>query len=589
LLPDLFICKQIIGDELVCELIRKGYIRKDFDLYISKYPTDAKPRVINFVYHCYQRGVQDLDYFLDDDDCNAVLKIIPTVHLDRPCCFNRYLLSHILGGGNAPSANVGRDAVITTVNGIVNNYTSSGRQIIERLLEEYPNNKSLVHKFISALLNQTERSFDILIESSGSVCATQSQRELVSYAFANMNLDVSYTCESISSWLSKNIETMSIADAVSNETRANVIANYLSRCSITIHKLSALGTELSSSVAELGNYDVTRANLLSACKASDLPTLDTLEEAYPSVYRRVVSSEDSLNSYLTALYPAEYSIAGFPPFIFTSLCRAAESWSDSANVDELASSIIAKIKLDGGKVNLNELDPNNSIDNTGAMGIALVRELVFNQKVAGTLSNASLILKLENVDELSSELCLFDRFIKEFPIIEMPVDQTLDDSVVLDLAIGLLYKAHPISTNLLNAMTRLRAINRSVFPLTINKDSIGKMHCYDPVLVELTERNFIGPAKTVYEYLDGPKWNSRRKVLKKLLQKYPTKDRSILPRLFSCDLPRIVSAAKSWGSWLAVDIASYPHYYIDQSCEDDSEKAKVIMKIKEKAEEHGLL
>lgn len=583
------IVKQIIGDELVCELIRKGYIRKDFDLYISKYPTDAKPRVINFVYHCYQRGVQDLDHFLDDDDCNAVLKIIPTVHLDRPCCFNRYLLSHILGGGNAPSANVGRDAVITTVNGIVNNYTSSGRQIIERLLEEYPNNKSLVHKFISALLNQTERSFDILIESSGSVCATQSQRELVSYAFANMNLDVSYTCESISSWLSKNIETMSIADAVLNETRANVIANYLSRCSITIHKLSALGTELSSSVAELGNYDVTRANLLSACKASDLPTLDTLEEAYPSVYRRVVSSEDSLNSYLTALYPAEYSIAGFPPFIFTSLCRAAESWSDSANVDELASSIIAKIKLDGGKVNLNELDPNNSIDNTGAMGIALVRELVFNQKVAGTLSNASLILKLENVDELSSELCLFDRFIKEFPIIEMPVDQTLDDSVVLDLAIGLLYKAHPISTNLLNAMTRLRAINRSVFPLTINKESIGKMHCYDPVLVELTERNFIGPAKTVYEYLDGPKWNSRRKVLKKLLQKYPTKDRSILPRLFSCDLPRIVSAAKSWGSWLAVDIASYPHYYIDQSCEDDSEKAKVIMKIKEKAEEHGLL
>lgn len=313
------IVKQIIGDELVCELIRKGYIRKDFDLYISKYPTDAKPRVINFVYHCYQRGVQDLDYFLDDDDCNAVLKIIPTVHLDRPCCFNRYLLSHILGGGNAPSANVGRDAVITTVNGIVNNYTSSGRQIIERLLEEYPNNKSLVHKFISALLNQTERSFDILIESSGSVCATQSQRELVSYAFANMNLDVSYTCESISSWLSKNIETMSIADAVSNETRANVIANYLSRCSITIHKLSALGTELSSSVAELGNYDVTRANLLSACKASDLPTLDTLEEAYPSVYRRVVSSEDSLNSYLTALYPAEYSIAGFPPFIFGSV------------------------------------------------------------------------------------------------------------------------------------------------------------------------------------------------------------------------------------------------------------------------------
>lgn len=583
------IVKQIIGDELVCELIRKGYIRKDFDLYISKYPTDAKPRVINFVYHCYQRGVQDLDYFLDDDDCSAVLKIIPTVHLDRPCCFNRYLLSHILGRGGTPSTTVGRDAVITAVNGIINNYTSSGRQVIERLLEEYPNNKGLVHKFISALLNQTERAFDIIIESSGSVCETRSQCELVSYAFENMNLDTSYECELGSSWMSANIETMSIANAVSDETRADAIANYLNRCSITIHELSTLGIELSSSVAELGNYDVTRANLLFACDTPNLPTLDTLEEAYPSVYKRVVSSEDALNSYLTALNPAEYSIVGFPPFIFTSLCRAAESWSDSANVDELASSIIAKIKLEDGEVNLSELDPNNSIENTNTMGIALIRELVFNQKVAGTLSNASLILKLESIDELCNELCLFDRFIKEFSIYDMHGDHTLEASDVLNLANGLMYRAHPASANLLNALTRLRAMNNSIFPLTVNGETIDKMHCTEFTLVNLIECNFIGPASAVYEYLDGSKWNSRRKILKKLLQDNPSKDRSILPRLFSCDLPRIVSAAKTWGSWLAVDIVSYPHHYLDQSCEDDSEKARVIAEIEEKAKKHGLL
>lgn len=583
------IVKQIIGDELVCELILEGYLRKDFDLYISKYPNDAKPRVVNFVYHCYQRGVQDLDYFLDDDDCSAVLKIIPTVHLDRPCCFNRYLLSHILGRGGTPSATVVRDAVITTVNGIVNNYTSSGRQVIERLLEEYPNNKGLVHKFISVLLNQTERAFDIIIESSESVCETRSQCELVSYAFENMNLDTSYECELSSSWMSTNIETMSIADAVSDETRADAIANYLNRCSITIHELSTLGAKLGSSVAELGNYDVTRANLLFACRTLELPTLDTLEEAYPSVYRRVVSSEDALNSYLAAINPGEYSIDGFPPFIYTSLCRAAVSWSDSANVDELASSIIAKVKLEGGEVNLSELDPNNPIENINALGIALVRELVFNQKVAGTLSNANFILRLESVDELSSELCLFDRFIKEFSIYEMHGDQTLEASDVLNLANGLMYRAHPASANLLNALTRLRAMNNSIFPLMVNGETIDKMHCSEFTLVDLIECNFIGPASAVYEYLDGSKWNSRRKILKKLLQDNPSKDRSILPRLFSCDLPRIVSAAKSWGSWLAVDIASYPHYYLDQSCEDDSEKAKVIAEIEDKAKKHDLL
>lgn len=583
------IVKQTIGDELVCELIKEGYIRKDFDLYISKYPTDAKPRVVNFIYHCYQRGVQDLDYFLDDEDCSAVLKIIPTVHLDRPCCFNRYLLSHILSGGDASSTKADCDALITTVNGIVANFTSSGKQLIERLLEEYPDNKGLLHKFISALLNQTQRAFDILVDSSENVCTTQSQRELVSYALANMNLDTSYECELSSSWMSTNIEAMSIADAITDETRADAVANFLSRCSITIHELSTLGTELGSSVAELGNYDVSRANLLFACRASNLPTLDSLEEAYPSVYKRVVSSEDALNSYLTALNPDEYSIAGFPPFIFTSLCRAAESWSDSANIEELANSIIAKIKLEGGEVNLSELEPGNSIDNTNAMGIALIRELVLNQKAAGTLSNVSFILKLESADELSGELSLFDRFIKEFSIYEMFDNQTLGATEVLDIANGLLFKAHPTSTNLFNAMTRLRVINGGFFPLTIDKESLGKMLCDDQDIVELTERNFIGPTKIVYEYLEGPKWNFRRKILKKLLKDNPIRNRSILPQLFSYDLPRIVSSAKTWGSWLAVDIASYPHYYLDQSCKDDSEKAKVIAVIEDKAEKHDLL
>ena len=74
-----------------------------------------------------------------------------------------------------------------------------------------------------------------------------------------------------------------------------------------------------------------------------------------------------------------------------------------------------------------------------------------------------------------------------------------------------------------------------------------------------------------------------------MLYENQTKDRAVLPRLFACDLPRIVAAAKTWGSWLAEDIVSDPHYYIDQCCADDSEKEKVLMEIKKKAEEKGLL
>ena len=62
-----------------------------------------------------------------------------------------------------------------------------------------------------------------------------------------------------------------------------------------------------------------------------------------------------------------------------------------------------------------------------------------------------------------------------------------------------------------------------------------------------------------------------------------------MPQLYACDLPRIVAASKSWGSWLAEDIVSDPRYYINQCCKDDSEKEKVLMEIKKKAESLGLI
>lgn len=200
------IVKKSIGEGLGFELIMNGFIRKDFDLYISKYPSDAKPRVVNFVYHCYQRGVQDLDYVLDDNDCQAVLRIIPTSHLGRPCCFNRCLFAYVLSRKPVEPSAGAQDAISSMIDGVIGNFSSSGKQLIERLLEDFPNNRSQVQTFISTLLSQTERTFDILVDSSKDTCSQRSQYDLMSYALANMNTDCSYTYELSSPWLSNNIE-----------------------------------------------------------------------------------------------------------------------------------------------------------------------------------------------------------------------------------------------------------------------------------------------------------------------------------------------------------------------------------------------
>ena len=583
------IVRKSIGEGLVFELIMNGFIRKDFDLYIPKYPLDAKPRVVNFVYHCYQRGVQDLDYELDNDDCQAVLNIIPSAHLGKSCCFNRHLFFYVLSGKVAEPSIKTQDAITTMVDGIIDNFPGSGKQLIERLLEDYPNNRSQVQTLITTLLAQTERAFDILVDSSKDTCSQRSQYELMSYALANMNPETPYSCKSSSSWLSYNIELMSIARIVVNQSRAIKIANYLKRCAITIYDLSSLGEQLGMSVVDLGNYDVTRTNLLFACKTIQMPTLDTLDELYPVVYEKVISSEEALASYLNAMGPTEYTATQFAPFVFNGLCRGVESWQQSAAIDSLAGTIIEHANPDADAVNLDVFCPLDSVDELNVMGRALIRELIINKKAARTYRNAIYILKLENVVRDCRNLNLFDRFMSQGGIGEMLNNLTSGSSDVDEFANGLLYKTRLSSDELLNAMCKLKEIRDDAFPISIDNDTIYKVNCDTTTIVMLVERELIGPLDVVYEYLDGGNWNSRRKLLKKLLRENPTKERSILPRLYTCDLPRIVAVAKSWGSWLAKDIASDPHYYIDQCREVDSEKAKVLMEIKEKAESLGLI
>ena len=587
--PFASVVKQTVGDGLVSELIQEGFIRKDFDLYISKYPSDAKPRVVNFVYHCYRRGVQDLDYMLDDNDCQAVLRIIPTSHLGRSCCFNRYLFAYVLSRKVMEPSGSTQDALSSIIDGVIGNFSGSGKNLIERLLEDFPNNRSQVQLFILTLLAQTERAFDILVVSSNEICSQQSQHELMSYALANMNPDYSYSYELSSPWLSNNIESMSITRIVADETRAIAIASYLKQCSVTIHELSSLGDQLGMSVVDLGNYDVTRANLLFACKTSRVPTLDTLDEVYPVVYEKVTSSEEALSSYLNAIGPTEHTATQFAPFVFNGLCRGVESWQQSADVDSLANTIVSRLDPNAETVDLDILHPINSVDELNVMGWALLRELILNQKVAKTYRNAIYILKLENVDDECRSLNLFDGFMGRGIIGEMLNNLTSGISNVGVFTNGLLYRAHLSSEELLSAMLRLKEIGEDSFPITVASDTIGEINYDKPTVVALADHGLIGPLKVVYEYLDGGYWNFRMKILKKLLRENPPKDWSVLPTLYACDLPRIVAAAKSWGSWLAEDIVADAHYYIDQCCEDDSEKEKVHMEINKKAKEKGLL
>ena len=146
-------------NDLIVELIDRGFICKDFYLYVSKYPAGARPGAVYFVSHCYRNGLQDIDANLSAEDCADILDTVPVSSLDRAYCLNFSLLCYLLG------SEVNHDAAAKMVDGLIADYENSGQSLIRRLLSTYDVEDVRFKTFVSLLMGRTDRAIDYLVDA----------------------------------------------------------------------------------------------------------------------------------------------------------------------------------------------------------------------------------------------------------------------------------------------------------------------------------------------------------------------------------------------------------------------------------------
>ena len=558
------IVKSIYGEGLAAEMVLQGFIQKDFDLYVSKYPQKAKPGAVNFISHCYRRGLLNPDLKLTHDECDEILSIIPVSNLSRTCCINHHLLSYVLEQG--------RDSATASslVEGLINDYDGAGRATILWIVGKYGINDRRVVTLIDLMMSLTDHAIDYLSETSFKIAEIDARYEFMLHVFERINYRGAYTADIAAVWVAENTETINLSRIDHEGGWANAMATYLDSCNVQIYDLSNIGPYLRSAILKRGNFIINRHNLSLASEADGILDLNSLMEDHIDVYKKILSSFDGLESYLYALQNGEVSVKQLTPALFEAICQATEN-SSSGEIEPLANMLIANAGRMFVPVDLDALLSGQPLDTLNAMGLTLIQDLVKTNHVERTPKNAFILLQIDKLHYIDRSLSMFSNYVdhKWFEN-EILISDEIDEIEAKQSVKGLLYESTLGGASLINALNTVKSCYESLFPISVDPEALVNLGRNAETTVALYEFGLICPGEIIYRYLGDQDWTYRKRVLTIWLIEHPVADFTNLPELFAFDLAPIALAESDWGSWLAADIKQDLDFYIEHFCDDSN-------------------
>jgi len=279
------VAQAILKPGLAYQLVRAGYINRNFTLYTSTFHGDrVGSAATNFIIHHIERDLMDEHFELTPNDVDAVVRELGKNAMKEPALYNIAILDRLLTNDDE-AAGIMMQSLVSlgeSQTRFMQAYLSAGEQclrFIERFTAFSP--RVLVYLVSQADLDDTSRL------------------ELVNFALNSDSTQKQKVDTAVSEYLSVHYaELMALTSDATEHARAERIGALFTDAKITVPRLEPLARQVRSSFVSRNLYEVTYENIAIAIDNTATVALDVIREADEMVYDYVL---ERLSTYLDAI------------------------------------------------------------------------------------------------------------------------------------------------------------------------------------------------------------------------------------------------------------------------------------------------
>lgn len=281
------VAEKLLTKGLAFNLVRAGYIDRNFTLYTSTFHGDrVSPAATNFIIHHVERGLMDAQFVLTAEDAEAVIRERGARSLADPALFNIAILDYLLGA-NSADANIMIAALARL--------DADSKKFLESYLSSGVSREALVKK----LTWRSPRALNYLIADVE--LDDEARITLVSACLASLATKPKQTVtEKVKAYLAANYAQLpAIASDALPAARAERIALLFKEAGLSLPDLSGTSDVVRRAFVKLGLYEMSLSNLQTAVGDEVGLGLDQLRAAHRAgVYAKALAE---LPRYLDAV------------------------------------------------------------------------------------------------------------------------------------------------------------------------------------------------------------------------------------------------------------------------------------------------
>lgn len=281
------VAEKLLTKGLAFDLIRAGYLDRNFTLYASTFHGDrVSPAATNFIIHHVERGLMDEQFVLTAEDAEAVIRERGARSLGDPALFNIAILDYLLGT-SSPDA----DIMITALARLDVDST--------RFLQSYLSSGVSREALVKKLTLRSPRVLNYLIADVD--LDDETRATLVSACLESLvTKPKQTTTEKAKAYLAANYAQLpAIASVALPASRAERIALLFKDAGLSLPDISGTSDVVRPAFVKLGLYEMSLPNLQAAVGDEVGLGLDQLRATHRvDVYAKALAE---LSDYLDAV------------------------------------------------------------------------------------------------------------------------------------------------------------------------------------------------------------------------------------------------------------------------------------------------